>query len=476
LKLRDWLNSKLKLSAISCDKNGAYNHWYRWLIANGGNKDHKQQKQAVSNFLHDIHYKKSELLRKRRLEQYVTQQSLILNGTDINALNKAQLIQFLCKHKFHEEMYPDEIATTVMGKATTTKASIISKFKENQLPKLQEEYKIDHDIDKLLLENEEIQACWAYKYGLLRLWLEKVYLCFANMKLSSQQFNNDPIVKLSKGNLPYWSLQTSRLQKEKSTNWKHELNTIMKLWNVFKQEEQLKRTYSTLRFADDSRLDSRARKRLNWRKRQIFTLYMRNPIKYHLFYDKDEYPQSLHYITEHYRCLQPKEWHDINFSLWKSEISRIQIGCSCKSGEQLPSFCAHCGTVLWLLYYALNPNENLDQLLKPHRKDKLIRRKIINLLPHDNYGKTISQLYQNVNGTSGKICICDNAELLEPTIRCTGCQNLFHPSCCNLKWPDLLEKGTQLESIWQCPQCMEKLSFCVMNSKWKNHPTKFVDE
>ena len=476
-QLKKILKSTLKLDQINSKQEDpkACNHWYRWLIANNGNI--KNTKSNVSEFLHPIHNKKLELLRKRRIEQYVTKKSLILDGKDITKMKKQDLISFLCKHKFEKDMYPNADGQAEMNKAQTSVASIISKFKEKQLPILEKEYEIDHNIEKLLNEPEEIQALWAYKYGLIRLWLEKIYLPVQQEVNKGNETNqNDPIFKLAQGNLPYWSLETSRYEKTKTSLWKHEKKSILLLWNKFKQKYWLGLTFRALKFQtkEDERSNNfSTRNNLNWIKRQILTRYMANPIKYQLLYKKDDYPQSLHYMTEYFKGMEPKHWHDINFNLWHSAISRIQMGCSCRSGEQLPSFCAHCGTVLWLLYYAITPNENLKDILKRKTKDKTIRDYILNLLSHSNYQKKIEEFYKlTPNGPRGKVCTCDNVDLDEPRIRCTVCHNDFHPTCSGTTWQQLLQKGhILLQEYWKCPCCVETLSN-VFDNGIDNHPTR----
>ena len=481
--LRKRLQRMLKLNQISNNSQdeNACNHWYRWLWANGGHVE--KPTRPVSDFLHPIHKTKLHLLKKRRLEQYVTKQSLILNGKDISSMTKPELIAFLLQHKFHEEMYPDRDGEAYMRATTRTKASIIQRFTQTQLPKLEEEYNIDHQPSLLLEQEEEIQAMWAYKYGLLRLWLEKIYLPMLNIRYKTQpdQKKRDELWNISQGQLPYWSLDTSRLQKRKSQYWEHEKQQILKIWNKFKQRRYLQLTWKMLGFQTDS-LNTGATHTISnlsdmeWIKKQIFTLYMENPVKYQLFYRKDEYPQSTHYMTEYFKHIQAKDWHDINFNLWKTPISRIQMGCSCRSGEQLPSFCCHCGTVLWLLYYAITPKDKLSDALKPLKKDIATRNNTINLLSHSNYQKKLEELYKSTpNGGRAKVCTCDNVDIPEPRIRCTVCHHDFHPTCLGQSWKELLKKGNiLLQYYWKCPNCNEMMAH-VFHKGINNHPTRDKD-
>ena len=190
----------------------------------------------------------------------------------------------------------------------------------------------------------------------------------------------------------------------------------------------------------------------------IFTKYHKDPIKYHIYFDETDYPDSLKYLSQYAKSVQPKDWHDIDFTLWETPLARLQITCSCRSGEQLPSCCAHCSTVLWLLYYSISDNENIEQILAMKPKDKKIKIGIVDLVPHDNYIKTRDKLWEKDDNTGYGINICNCQQMTdEPLIKCPCCARHWHPSCLSQDWSDLVQ--TRIALIWRCPFCDESESY-----------------
>ena len=44
-------------------------------------------------------------------------------------------------------------------------------------------------------------------------------------------------------------------------------------------------------------------------------------------HEETELPKSLSYLGSYPKYIQTKYWHDINFKLWNTTLSRVQVTC-----------------------------------------------------------------------------------------------------------------------------------------------------
>ena len=163
-------------------------------------------------------------------------------------------------------------------------------------------------------------------------------------------------------------------------------------------------------------------------------------------------PQSLKYL-ENYPTHE-KSWYDLDFDgCWGGKLARIQIICSCRSGEQLPSCCAHGSSALWMIYYAID--NGIEEALKPSKRDLgiLNHSHVVNLEGYSRYKKS---------NKKDKECVC-HQETEEITYRCDGCRAWFHPSCLKIDKKDI-ERDRYWFNIWHCDGCSDDKAFVMRNT------------
>ena len=486
LELSD-LEEKLKLNDINIPEGESQktstNHWYRYLKAKDDESNEDSENVKVSDFLHKIYPFQISKLRQRR--QWVYSKSNKSNIYKIKygikkKTTKSDLIDWVIEKQWNLEF--DGVIVNEKSKLNKIKKADIKKaYKSQILPKLKQEHILDESVEELLKQTDEIQACWAYRYGLLKLWLDLIYLPYLEEQDPSKLFYVQKRIRrwAKQHRLPIWPVWKTRVEMANNTEklpndqlkWEKQLQMVNTLWGQFKKLTQLSRTYAKF-FKCDSNGNTRFSDS-KWLMKTILEKYHKNPIQYQLNYQKYALPESAMYMRDHHENSQPKLWHDISFDLWQTPLSRIQIGCSCRSGEQLPSFCAHCGTVLWLLYYAISPTETLDSIFEICKRDKEIQQYLINLVPHANYEHRRKQLFANVKG-HGNICKCKDATKTQPTIYCNVCNVNYHPQCIGQTWTDLLQMF-MTHSNYRCPSCVHKGNF-IFDFPWVKDNLEYAKE
>ena len=91
-------------------------------------------------------------------------------------------------------------------------------------------------------------------------------------------------------------------------------------------------------------------------------------------------PESLSYLEDY---PTEKSWYDLDFTLFDSKLSRLQLRCTCRSGAQLPGCCAHGNSSVWLIYFVLF--SDINKILKQTKRDKQIMNNIVDLTPYSIY-------------------------------------------------------------------------------------------
>ena len=419
-------------------KDPINDHWYNCL------KYNTQKKFNPSHYLNDKNKKKVKLLRKRKLDKYKKskKKKYYIDGHDITKLNKRQLYDWMVNR--------DLLKNQTKSFKNYTKTELLKEAKP-QLKALIKEKEIDCNIDKLWETRAQEEGSdvtlmnWAYQVGLLQMWRDQLYPNYEHL----HKPNDDIDVNVE---LPFWPRETARYQQYRKDEYKEKFEPIIKkLWKVFKGQKWLEATLVHCNFEVDGT------KTEDQLLHMIIQSYMENPlmIECNMYYNEQyKLPASLDYLSGYPKYVQTKMWHDINFELWNTTLSRVQVTCSCKSGEQLPSCCAHCSSIMWLLHYSVSLKESLEDALSEKSKDAAIKYHLIDLLPHHNYEKTRQEFWKKLDkkyNFGDKICLCNNVKT-ENIIRCNACGNYYHPSCLHQSWSDLHD-NSRLLSYWRCPTC-----------------------
>ena len=120
--------------------------------------------------------------------------------------------------------------------------------------------------------------------------------------------------------------------------------------------------------------------------------------------------------------LQRKSWYDLDFRLFDSKLARLQLRCTCRSGAQSPSCCAHGNSPIWVTFFVLF--SNVQENLKQTTRDKKIKESmIVDLTPWSVYQSGRKE-------NSEHWCFCNQDKPDEPWDQCDKCFKWYHPNCC----------------------------------------------
>ena len=124
------------------------------------------------------------------------------------------------------------------------------------------------------------------------------------------------------------------------------------------------------------------------------------------------------------RALPVKQWKDIDFSLWETDLARLQYFCTCNAGAQMVNPCAHVSATVYLLIWTLTGV--LEERLQPSARDMRIRSNVTNLGPLIDFWKKQETLNKKSNVTL--YCRC-NQPFHDYMVQCPGCEEHYHPKC-----------------------------------------------
>ena len=505
-------------------------HWYKWLEANNG-EVYSNGALSVSQLCLPIHGTQLKLLRKRRTEMFCNKRKMLLGKKNISNMTSNELINIITAFgDISREALIDEIKNTKKTKNNSTnsrkkaqskkkkaktksprnknnkklpvgvtKTKLMTYFKKHNYKYLYEEWKLDNDdIEEFLESDDEIQMCWAYKYGLLQLFLIKFFIprmqddnkdiLYPNMPTEDVDKYEQFVQWKDNNELPIWPQPVTRKEKINSQYWQEDKNKIMQIWSIFKKSYWIKHfwNYAFLQChrENNNEIDKHDATILgndnahDYFKSALTKWYQDRHHYIYEHYHEHDIPKDLRYSANSLIRRKEKRWHDINFGVWDSEISRIQMTCSCKAGEQMPSICAHRSSILWLFYYAITDIINIHQVLKRKPKDEDIYEALINLDSYSEYFRKRNSWIPNTGGRetgSNKynVCICqhiDNQD--EELIQCPCCTQSYHPQCININ-PESFEKTkrTGFAHNWHCIYCDEAQQYVVTHDNIINrHP------
>ena len=124
------------------------------------------------------------------------------------------------------------------------------------------------------------------------------------------------------------------------------------------------------------------------------------------------------------RALSVKKWEDLDFSLWETDLARLQYFCTCNAGAQMVNPCTHVSATIYLLIWTLTGV--LDQRIQLSARDLRIRNSVTNLRPLIDYWKKQEKLMAK-SGVK-LYCRC-NQPFHDFMFQCPGCEDHYHPKC-----------------------------------------------
>ena len=163
--------------------------------------------------------------------------------------------------------------------------------------------------------------------------------------------------------------------------------------------------------------------------------------------------ESLHYMLDEYPT-KSKSWWDLNFTLFETQLARLQHACQCRTGQQLPGCCAHTSSFLWLLFHALKDSTVLNKITSVSKRDSNIIKNVQSMVPFKKYQKQHPHHF-------AKGCWCQKNKN-EPTIHCQTCNMFVHPSCAQTQLKHINKHSWTKEAFW-CKSCNGYLHWITIN-------------
>ena len=145
------------------------------------------------------------------------------------------------------------------------------------------------------------------------------------------------------------------------------------------------------------------------------------------------------------RAMEEKKWDDIDFSLWTTDLARMQYYCTCNAGAQMVNPCAHVSAALYLVIWTME--DCLEEKLKSSKRDVQIKESVTNLRPLMNFWK--QQQTQHERAKVQLHCRC-NQPFHGYMPQCPGCEEHYHPECIGTTKEEIESKGL---SNFKCPAC-----------------------
>ena len=140
-----------------------------------------------------------------------------------------------------------------------------------------------------------------------------------------------------------------------------------------------------------------------------------------------------------------KKWEDIDFEAIfpHNPLGRLQWFCSCPSGNNLVSPCAHVAAILLLIVLCVNNQE--EEFFKQDERVKKIRDNVFDAKPH---------MEQIKADFPPKFCRCQAAfREGDFVMECSACGLYIHPECqgeLSSKYDGLSDKDVK---GWVCKKC-----------------------
>lgn len=143
--------------------------------------------------------------------------------------------------------------------------------------------------------------------------------------------------------------------------------------------------------------------------------------------------------------LKEKKWENLNFSLWQTDLARLQYYCVCNAGAQMVNPCAHVSASIYLVIWTMT--NCLQQRIRMSARDERIRESVTNLRPLLDRWK--SQETLNKRHGVQLYCRC-NQPFHGFMVQCPGCEEHFHPECIGTTEGAIMETGIH---NFKCPTC-----------------------
>ncbi len=100
-----------------------------------------------------------------------------------------------------------------------------------------------------------------------------------------------------------------------------------------------------------------------------------------------------------------KSWKELDWSVWKSKLIKVQYFGTCNAGQQMPNPCAHVSAFFYLIWWSLT-NKLQDKLKVPAKDAKLLDKRTgpVNLNMCVEYLKGLKNHY--IKNNIALYCIC----------------------------------------------------------------------
>ena len=168
----------------------------------------------------------------------------------------------------------------------------------------------------------------------------------------------------------------------------------------------------------------------------------------------------------HLPQIKEKLWNEIDFTLWKTDLARMQYYGTCNGGAQMMNPCAHVSATIYFIIWTLTGV--LEEHLKEKKKDKRIKENISDLGPAVNFWK--EQKSQNTKNKVLLFCVC-NKPYHGYMVQCPGCEDHYHPVCIGMTEQEIKDAG---EENFKCPSCDPYIIFFNKACKTKENDSGMV--
>ena len=257
---------------------------------------------------------------------------------------------------------------------------------------------------------------------------------------------------------PYWNEREQIKDKIEDTN----LQTIIsRIWTIFIRKNWQRTTMLKFQMIGKHAPQNDPQGELLLH--MILKHYDENKLEVEgILYEKEDLPPGLQYLDDFPKQFaKPKSWYALDFEIWETPLSRVQISCSCRSGQQIPSCCAHSSTILWILFYSMFGDLQKD-VLAPAPKDVKIAMSLPNFMPWNNYLKAKAAALEKENPElatwTKDICICNKAFANDDVIECSSCGKWYHPKCIGQEYEKIKEHQRVMD-YWHCFFCDHHCKF-----------------
>lgn len=153
------------------------------------------------------------------------------------------------------------------------------------------------------------------------------------------------------------------------------------------------------------------------------------------------------------KALKEKSWKDVDFSLWKTDLGRLQYFCTCNAGAQLANPCAHVSSCIYFMIW-INQDCLADKL-KTKKRDQRIKENVTDLSGACAYFNRVAAENKDVK----LYCVC-RQPFHGSMIQCYGCEEWYHPKCISSSESEIRQMDAESFKCWWCDPYVMFLNQC----------------